>query len=225
MLHAMHASQECLERIVRSNPNSLLQEDRTVVDVLINEMNRDTSDRGSPREGIVNGVDARERREQRRVDIQDAILESTDQHRGENPHKSCQADEPHVMLIEKVDEVAITRFATGEGVGIDEDRGNARAFRTDQCESLGLIREDDGDARSEASRPHRVDDGLEIGALPRAQDRNGGTQTMFFEIVLCPQVCLCPLFNGRITRGGSRGGGRSLPSAAPQRCDPLPVPL
>ena len=57
----------------------LLQDDRTAVDALVDEMNRDSHDLDPVRESLLDRLDAREGRQQRRVDVDDAPAEAVDE--------------------------------------------------------------------------------------------------------------------------------------------------
>ena len=121
-------------------------------------------------EGLALGVETGERRQKRRVDVQDAVGKRVHERRAEQPHETGQADQLHVARAQVVDQDGFVGLAGGPALVVAHDRLDAGQSRALEAERVGAIRDDDGEARVEPSVADGVDDGLEVG--PPARDEH-----------------------------------------------------
>ena len=121
-----------------------LQDDDTVVDVLVDEVDGASGDFGSEGERLGLGVETWEAGEQAGVDVEDAIGEGGDEGRRDEAHVAGEADEVDVGLAEAGDELFVAGFgrpaSDGDVVGFEaEVAGGLKAG------GVGFVGEDDGD--------------------------------------------------------------------------------
>src|SRR4249920_2803191 len=95
-------------------------------------------------ESLALGLEAGERREQRRVNVEDAVGEGGDEIRGEKAHVAGEADEIDFVFVEDGDDLAVVGFAL-EAFGGDGAGGDAAGFGTVEAGSAFAIADDDGD--------------------------------------------------------------------------------
>ena len=115
-------------------------------------------------------VETRERRKQRRVDVQDAAGERADEPAREDPHKAGEADEPDAMLVERPAEGHVVRDAVTEVLRVEPDGGDAARPRARERRRLLLVSNDDDHARRVARPRGGVEERLEVRAAPRDED-------------------------------------------------------
>src|SRR5437016_666025 len=116
-------------------------------------------------------VEAGERREQRRMNVQDA--KGVEKRPADATHESGETYQIDVMIAKDVDDRAVVGVTIGVVAGVQESRIDARLPRARQSHRLRLVRDDDGDGCVEAALVDGVDDRLEIAAA--AGDQNGET--------------------------------------------------
>ena len=99
-------------------------------------------------------VDAGERRQQRRVDVEDRVRERVEERRADQPHEAGEADERDAARAQLVrDRARRTSSRDGERAVIDDERLDARPPRhASSPAALAPVRDDDGDRAPRAGR-------------------------------------------------------------------------
>jgi len=93
MLDLVDLFLQALHCIRRKHPHRLLNNDRTMVDFLIDKMDRDPGDADAVTEGVLDGMLAGKGRQESGMDIQDTVPVGPHEQRREDPHKTCQDDQ------------------------------------------------------------------------------------------------------------------------------------
>src|ERR1700730_1022933 len=115
-------------------------------------------------EGLPLGLEAGERGEERRVNVEDAIGESGDEIWREKAHVTGEADEIDFVFVEDGEVLAIVGFAL-EAFGGDGAGGDAAGFGAVETGSAFAIADDDGDfGVGDAGGGNTVREGFEVGA-------------------------------------------------------------
>ena len=98
-------------------------------------------------------VDAGKRRQQRRVDVEDARSgNASSRRRADQPHEAGEADERDVARRSSLASAAIEVVAVGERPVIEDQRLDAGRARALEPGGIGAVRDDDGDARRRGVR-------------------------------------------------------------------------
>lgn len=142
-----------------------LFDDGTVVDFLVDEVDSDTGRSDAVIESVLDGVRARKRRQQRRVDVEHSIGESIEKNRSQDAHEPGEHDALGPTLLDGVSETG----AEGLTVPVpgQSDSGNTCRLGPTQRPGSGVIGDDEGDVR-----PHRrdIDQCLQVGARTRCEN-------------------------------------------------------
>ena len=147
-----------------------LEDDDAVVQLLIDKMDGAAGDLDAVVEGLLLRVEAGEGREQRGVDVEDAVGEGADEVRREQAHVAGEADELDVMLAESGDDVGIVLGALA-AAGVEGEGGEAALAGGGEAGSVGHVRDDDSNAGvGDGARADRVGDGEEVGAAAGEED-------------------------------------------------------
>src|SRR5947207_5848600 len=151
-------------RVSVENRHSGLQNNRTRVEIFVHEMDGAAGEFYAIFEGLALRFKPRERRKQRRMNIQDAIWIFCDKKRRQQAHVTGQADEVDVVLVENGGDLAVVDFAL-KAFRRDHARFDAAAFGALDARSAFTIADDDGDFRAgDASRCDAIREGLELRA-------------------------------------------------------------
>ena len=145
-----------------------LEHDRPRIDPLIDEMNSDPGDPHAVLERPPDRVEARKRRQQRRMHVDDPVRKAPHEPLGEQLHVPGEDDQVHVTSGEPVGDRPVALLAVGEvadreGGGLDP--GAARALDRLRRGLVGA----DGDHLDPLAPVELVEDRLQIGAGPRRQ--------------------------------------------------------
>jgi len=144
--------------------DSGLRDDRAGVEIFVDEVDRAAGKLHAVFEGLALRFEAGKRREQRGMNVQDAIWKFGDEKRGEQTHVAGKADQVDAMLVEDGGDLAVVGFALEafrrDDAGLDSARFGAldagRAF---------AIADDDGDFRvGDAARNNAFRERLEVRA-------------------------------------------------------------
>ena len=81
MLDAVDSGEQARRRVIPPDRDSLLQDDRAMVPLFVDEVHRDPGDLRAPSERVADRVRSGESRQQRRVDVQDAVAKAPDEDR------------------------------------------------------------------------------------------------------------------------------------------------
>ena len=147
MLNGVDLPQEGRFGVARTDRHRFLEEDGPVIHLLIDQMDRHPRHFGPPRQRITNGVRSGERRQERRVDVQDAMAKATDENRRENPHEPCKADKPHTVRLAALNEGLLVLRARIRS-RINVLRVHTGSPRPLQRIRVRTITQDEGDARA-----------------------------------------------------------------------------
>ena len=144
--------------------DGFLEEDDAVVELLVDEVDGASNDVDAVVEGLLLGVEAREGRQQRRMDVQNAVGEGLNEFTREQAHVSSEADEIDVMLVEAGDDFGVMLSALASA-GLDGDGIEAERAGGVETGCVGLVGDDDGDlAAGEFAGVDVFGDGEEVGA-------------------------------------------------------------
>src|SRR5579863_1109182 len=130
--------------VVVCDGNDGLQDDGSGVEIFVDKMDGAAGEFDAIFEGLALRLEAGERREERRVNVEDATGEGGDEIRGEKAHVAGEADEIDFMLVEDGDDLAVVGFAL-KAFGGDGASGDASGFGAVEAGSAFAIADDDGD--------------------------------------------------------------------------------
>src|SRR5260370_28753721 len=129
-----------------ANVNDSLQHNGAGVEIFVDEMDGATGEFHAVFERLALRFEAGERREQRRMDIEDAVRKFGDKKGREQAHVSGEADEINMEFVEDGRDLAVVGFALeafrGNHTGLDSTRLRA----LDAGRALAIA-DNDGDLR------------------------------------------------------------------------------
>jgi len=150
--------------------NCSLQNDGSVIEVLVDEMNGAARDFYAVVECLLLGVEAGKGGKERGVDVEDAVGKRGDESRREQTHVTGQADEVYSVVSKAGDEVLIV-IGAGAALGDVEGGGKAEVFGGREAEGIGDVGNDDGDFDvGEFAFADVAGDGEEVGAAAGEED-------------------------------------------------------
>ena len=157
--------------VSRCRPSSTgtvaLHDDRPAVELRGDEVHRHAADLDAVLDRLTLRVEAGERGQQRRVDVQDGVAESVEERRADQAHEAGEADETDVARAQLAHERPIVVVAGRPAV-----RDRCRVSRCPRAARARgpprrAIRDHDGDRRS--SRPSRMASMSACRLLPRPE--------------------------------------------------------
>ena len=120
-----------------------LEDDGTVVEVLVDEVDGAAGDFDAVVEGLVLGVEAGEGGQQGGMDVDDAVGEGVDELRREQAHVAGEDDEIDIVTAEAGDDVGVV-LGAGAALG-EEDFARQAELATDgEAAGRGGVGDDDG---------------------------------------------------------------------------------
>src|SRR6266700_2394957 len=150
--------------VVVEHGNGGLQNDRAGIEVFVHEMYGAAGKFHAVFEGLALRFKAGERREQRRMNVQDAVWIFGDKKWGEQPHVSRQTNQINFVFVENGGDLAIVSFAL-QAFRRDHARANAARFGALDARCAFAIADDDGDFRiGNAARRDAFRERLEVRA-------------------------------------------------------------
>ncbi len=167
MLDLVDLRLEARERVVLLDANGLLADDRPAVELLVGKVHRDPRDLHAVLERVMDRGRAGERRQERRVQVDDRVRKGFEYLTAEQPHVAGHHDELDAVGLERLpDRVVVrARVAVARRIEMDgRDCGLPGAF--DAVRGL-LIGDDHRHARVDRSARAGVDDRLQVGAASR----------------------------------------------------------
>ena len=170
MLDRQDAAGEAVGGVAEVNRDFLLKDDRPRVQILVHEMNSGAADAGAVVERLLLRVQAGVSRQQRWVNVEDAVRKSVNENRTQQPHEAREAHQRHAALPEFRDQRAIVVLASAVVLVIQDQRFNAGGDRVIETRGIGAIGNDDRDRRVEPLFGNRIDDGFQIRTTSRDQD-------------------------------------------------------
>src|SRR2546427_1306186 len=114
-------------RIFVEDGDSGLQNDRAGVEIFVDEMHGAAGEFDAIFEGLALRFEAGEGREQRRVDVQDAVWIFGDEKRRQQAHVTGKANEIDSVLVESGGDLAVVDFAL-QGLRRDDTRFDTARF-------------------------------------------------------------------------------------------------
>ena len=172
------AALQNLGRIALLHLNGLLQEDRSVIKIFIDKMNCCARHfRSSLKDFFVNVQTvipfSAERRDQRRVDIDDPSPESVDHAGGHRHHKTCKDDKVRLCLLQTCKKRIFEQVPVLIVPGRDAYALNPRLLCAGKRIGVLIIADDADDLRvRDLSASYSVDDRLEIRSPARYTNGN-----------------------------------------------------
>jgi hypothetical protein len=174
VLDGEDAGGERVGRVVRVDGHGLLQHDRAGVVRLVDEVDR----RAAPLHAVVEGgfVDAAavepgpaERRQERRVDVEDAVLKRAHDGGRHVLEIPGERDEVDAVLAQRRQQSFAERLGPVKVLRPDDDARDAVPRRPLQHADPVAVRHDERDLGAERARLHRVEDGLHVRAPARGE--------------------------------------------------------
>ncbi len=110
------------------------------------------------------------------MDVENAVPVAVNEDRCQDPHETRQTDEPNAMSLAALNERALEARPRRKRSGVDVVGVRAGAPRTLERAGFGTITDHQCHARPHTPRTRRIQDGLEIRPLPRAEHGNRGTR-------------------------------------------------
>ena len=150
--------------------HGFLQDDDTVIQLLVDKVYGAARDLYSVIKCLLLCIEPREGRQQRWMDIENALRKCLNKFYGEETHITCQADKVHVMLSQACDDFGVmlsaltpTCFNRNRRMTALDSRRQARRF--------SLVRDDNCNfCIRQFSVGNRIGNRQKIGSAPREKD-------------------------------------------------------
>src|SRR5436190_19703050 len=120
MLHGADPGVEAALVVFLDERYRLLDDDGPVIHLLVHQVDRDARNLGAPGQGVGHGVSTRERRQQRRVDVQYPPLEGPHHLGPEHPHESGEHDVLDGLPLEEDEQRLPVRGSVRVQRGVEE---------------------------------------------------------------------------------------------------------
>jgi hypothetical protein len=163
------ARRQRVDGVVVMNGHWRLQHDGTAIELARHEVHGRAADVNAVLERLLLGVETREGRQKRRVDVHDPIGKRLEQRRADQPHEAGETDERDVSRAQLARERAIVVVARGKVARQHDERLDTGGLRACESGRLSAIRDDHGDLGVESSIGDGVADRLQIRAAPGNQ--------------------------------------------------------
>jgi hypothetical protein len=145
-----------------------LQDDRAAVHLAgLDVVHRRAEDLDAVGERLLDGVQSRERGQQRRVHVHHAPREAREEGVVEDRHVAGEDDEPDVALVQPVADRRVARRAVAERRGLEHPRRHARSGGTLERPGAGLVRRDRH--HLDVAPVDGVEQRLQVGPLARGE--------------------------------------------------------
>src|SRR5665647_417181 len=143
------AGRQRLLGVVLKHWDDGLEDDRAHVDLGGDEVDRAAGEPDAPVDGPLLDVEAGEGGQERRVDVDDAVLQSVAQRGRQDPHVAGEADEIDASALDLADDGPVVALARSEELGIEEERLEAPLPGPEETRGVGLVAQDEGDFRAD----------------------------------------------------------------------------
>jgi hypothetical protein len=170
MLFDQDPGRQRLNVVIVKNRYGGLKHDRPIIEIQGDQMHRGAGNADAVIEGLPLCVESRERRQQRRVDIECPIRKRVEERSRHTSHETGQADQIDPALPEHFRKGVIVRLLTDVRFRIHPLRLDAGIAGTFETGGITSIRDDDANRRVETAVSSCADDGLEVAAAARNQD-------------------------------------------------------
>ncbi len=114
-------------------------------------------------------MEPRERRQERGVDVHDAIGKCFDKIRGQKSHETRQDDQLNLSVPQSFNHLLIECLPGGIPTMVDHFRGNTMSLGTDESVGILTVADHHANLGMEMLLFYGIDDGLEIAAISRDQ--------------------------------------------------------
>ena len=164
VLHRADALVQGLGVITGEHRHGLLRHDRTAVERRVDKVDGDARDRHAVRQGVADGMRTRERREQRRVGVDDPPLVGREDRRPDQPHVAGEHDDVGPDACEGLGE--------GRVVAIADQRGPDPLLHGPVEGRTRPVRKDQHDVATELATGRRRLQRPQVGPGTRHADRD-----------------------------------------------------
>lgn len=155
--------------IFGQNRNSSLNDDGPGINTGVDKMNRTTGQARTIIYGLLLRMEAGERRQQCRVNIDDSLGKGGQHDRGDDPHESGQHNQVNVSFLQGTYESLIEIFTGSEVAVVDAQGVDACLPRPLQGSGTRVVADDQSDVDGEAAALLLIDDRLQVGAAAGGQ--------------------------------------------------------
>ena len=174
VLDRVEAREQRLLGVARENRDRLREDDRPTVERVVDQVDRHAGDGRPRRERVADGVGARERGQERRVDVEHAPAEGVEEDRPDEAHVPGEDDGVHRQRLQGLREVPV-----GQGAGVEAPRAEALDQRRVEPASVAQSRAAQGRSAktrtisaSSAPRSIRALERPQVAAAPGDPDRD-----------------------------------------------------
>ena len=172
MLLNLDAGVQRLGSVILHHGHALLNEDGTGVRSRVDEVHRDARDLAAVIERLSPAMDTGKRRQQRGMDVEDAVRKRGEQLRLDDTHEAREHDRVDAGVFKHLD-AAVFRGTFQLGLprrAVEILAGDVVLTRTIEDLRVGEVREHELDLRIERAGGDRVDDGLHVGSGSGPED-------------------------------------------------------
>lgn len=155
---------EAVLRVVREDGDGALQDDRSVIHGLIDEMDGGSGHARAVLEGLPLGMEALESREDGGMDVQDRIRKRMQEGRSHDSVEAGECDDVDAGAAKLIDDAAIECRSIRLTPVIDHDGGDAPFATPSEGGCRGTIRYDESDRGFQAAVGDGIGDGSQIGS-------------------------------------------------------------
>ena len=155
-----------LDRVIVSHRHGRLHHNWTAIELAGYEMHRRAAHFDAMFERLTLRFHAGERRQQRRVDVQDGIRKRLEHRRTDQPHEASETHDADMALLQFRHDGSIEIHARGEASVIEHQRLDPCGARSAESGRIGTVGYDDANARAQPALSYRVDERLKIAAAP-----------------------------------------------------------
>ena len=159
-----------LRRIVGHHRYGPLDDDRPVIELSGDQMDRDAGNCRPVLQRLAWRIDPGEGRQQGRMDIEDSVGKRLEQRRPNEAHVAGKANQADISRTQLTSHRTVVLISERRSAMIKADRldtGPPRAFEARRVRSIG---NNDRDCRVEAPVTSSVDQRLKVAAAPRDQN-------------------------------------------------------
>jgi hypothetical protein len=162
-------------RVSRYDRHCRLRQDRTVVELFVDDVNSAPAHFDAIVERLPLRMETDERGQERWMDIQDSTWKRAYEDGGQNAHEAGKADDVDVIRVQPRDNGLVERLARVVVFVRDNGRWHAGLSGALESASVGFVANDHGDARIDTPISAGVEDRLQIRPAPRNQNPERST--------------------------------------------------
>lgn len=170
MLLDEDARRQRIDRVIVQHRHAALHDDRAAIELRCHKVHRHTGELYAVLERLSLRVDARKRRKERRMDIENGIRKRLEHGSADEPHEPSQADQADMTRAQGAHECAVELIAYRERAMTDVERLDPGLAGTIEARRFGTIRDDNRNLGLEATFSNRIDYSLKVTAAPRDEN-------------------------------------------------------